>query len=73
MTRRSPLPQTPHHVSIYDEDWEFIQTWYGSGAPAGRRLGASAAIREIVNTKVRQLRQLQIAGMDEEKNSPTLQ
>ena len=43
MSRRSPIPQRPHHILVYDEDWEFLLT-YMKG-----KMGPSEAIRQITH------------------------
>lgn len=50
MSKKSRLPQSPHHVLIYDEDWEYLETRFG---PTGfRPVGVSAVIRGLVHNKV---------------------
>ncbi len=54
MSRKSVLPQSPHHVMIFDEDWEFIREHYGPGSQSG--LGISPTIQNIIHAYVRRLR-----------------
>jgi hypothetical protein len=50
MPRRSRLPHSPHHLSIYDEDWEFLLELFGPNGVTPT--GVSEVIREIVHRKV---------------------
>lgn len=63
MPRQSPLPQSSHHILLYDEDWEWLQRYYGVNNHPNR-LGASAAIREIVHDKIKERRALQEIAVD---------
>lgn len=56
MPRTPPLPVTKRHVAIYDEDWDFLDTHYGRYSAS--QLGISAAIREIVHRRVRELQEV---------------
>lgn len=62
MPRKSLLPQSSHHVMIFDEDWEFLQQLYG---PRGLKpLGVSQVIQTIVHRKVNELRARYHAELD---------
>lgn len=55
MSKKSRLPQRPHHILIYDEDMEYLETRFG---PTGiKPVGVSAVIRALVHQKVLQLRE----------------
>lgn len=51
MSKKSTLPQSRHHILVYDEDWEFLQQNYGPGSAAAA-VGVSGAIRAIVHQRV---------------------
>jgi hypothetical protein len=54
MTRRSERPHTPRHINIFDDDWEFLLTFYGPGSAS--RMGASNAVRTIISHHVARIR-----------------
>lgn len=54
MSKRSLLPQSPHHVLIYDEDWEFLTQAYGKNG--AKPIGVSPAIRQMVHAFCKRLR-----------------
>lgn len=57
MSRKSTIPQTPRHVLIFDEDWEFLKRYFG---PQGiRPIGVSPAIRAMIHKMVTNIRQRQ--------------
>jgi hypothetical protein len=62
VSRKSPLPQSPHHVLVFDEDWEFLLRNYGPDSPS--KMGVGPAIRQIVHAKVLQLRAQIVARQD---------
>lgn len=62
MTKKTELPQSRHHVLIFDEDWAFLNENYG--AQALKPIGVSAAIRKIIHAKVLGLRQRFIEQLD---------
>jgi hypothetical protein len=55
MSRKGKLPQSPHHLLIYDEDWDFLSELFGKNS--SRPIGVSYVIREIVHQKVLARRQ----------------
>lgn len=65
MSRKSELPKSRHHIMLYDEDWEFLETNYGKSS--GTPVGASAAISAIVHAKVRQLRAAAAAAWEQQQ------
>jgi hypothetical protein len=50
MSRKGKLPQSPHHLLIYDEDWDFLSELFGKNS--SRPVGVSYVIREIVHQTV---------------------
>lgn len=63
MTRRLPLSQSRRHVLIFDEDWEFLNTWFGNSSSV--KTGVGPAIRAIVHQRIEYLRAKQAASLDE--------
>jgi hypothetical protein len=55
MPRKVRLPQSPHHVMIYDEDWVYLEGLFGrhNGPQA---VGTSAAIRRMVHSWCQRMR-----------------
>lgn len=51
MSKKSPLPQSRHHILVYDEDWDWLDRHYGPGS-ASSQVGISGAIRAIVHQRV---------------------
>jgi hypothetical protein len=50
MSRKAKFPQSPKHVLIYDEDWEYLETRFGL---AGLKpVGVSNVIRALVHQRV---------------------
>lgn len=47
MTRKSLLPQTRHHIQVYDEDWLWLVAAYGDNSES--RLGPGPAVRQLVH------------------------
>lgn len=54
MSKRSTIPQSRHHVSIFDEDWDWLQRAFGPGSQS--ELGVGRAIRTVVHSYVKRLR-----------------
>jgi hypothetical protein len=57
MVKKTDRPTTPRHVLIYDEDWEFLERYFGAGAPRHRRVGCGHVCREYIHQGVMELRQ----------------
>lgn len=55
MSKRAELPQSRHHVLIFDEDWSFLEANFGRQSL--NRIGAGVAIRKLVHSHVKGLRQ----------------
>lgn len=51
MSKKSRLPQSRHHILVYDEDWEFLMQNYGPGSH-NSQLGVSGAIRAVIHQRV---------------------
>lgn len=51
MSRKAILPQSRHHVLIFDEDWDWLTQNYGPGS-YGSQIGISGAIRAIIHQRV---------------------
>jgi hypothetical protein len=50
MSKKAKLPQTPRHVLIFDEDWEYLETRFG---PAGLKpVGVSNVIRALIHQRI---------------------
>lgn len=54
MSKKSLLPQSPRHILVYDEDWQYLLDEYGPYSAS--KLGVSPAIRSIVHYYVKRLR-----------------
>lgn len=65
MTRRAEKPQTPRHIPILDEDWEWLDKAYGPTSE--RRIGAGPAIRKLVHTFVEAQKAKVSAILDRQK------
>jgi hypothetical protein len=65
MPRRAPLPQSRHHIYIYDEDWEFLLEMYGP--QSSNPVGLSAIIRNVVHQRVLGLKAAQEEKIDERR------
>ena len=68
MPRKPELPHSRRHVSLYDEDWEFLTTHFGNDS--GNRLGVSASIRALVHQYVTRLRAKAVELLDETPRPP---
>lgn len=55
MSKKAELPQSRHHVLIFDEDWTFLEANFG--IHSANRIGAGVAIRKLVHSHVKGLRQ----------------
>jgi hypothetical protein len=57
MTKKTERPAHPRHVLIYDDDWEFLERYFGLGAPRHRRVGCGYMCREYIHQGVEALKQ----------------
>lgn len=55
MPKRSALPQSRHHLMLFDEDWEYLSSRYGASGVTSH-VGVGEVIRALVHKAVRQLR-----------------
>lgn len=62
MSRKVHLPQSRHHILVYDEDWEFLTENYGPLSPS--QAGVSAIIRLIIHQRVEGLKAKATAEFD---------
>lgn len=69
MSKQSPLPQSRHHVLIFDEDWNWLDDNYGPNSPS--RMGVGVAIRKIVHYHVKQIRQKAQEAADAREQVPS--
>jgi hypothetical protein len=46
MAKKSELPQSPHHLYVWDEDWEYLISRFGQGGV--NPVGVSDVIRRLV-------------------------
>jgi len=66
MVKKTDRPTTPRHILTYDEDWEFLERYFGAGAPRHRRVGCSHVCREYIHEGVMALRRrIAIAELEE--------
>lgn len=65
MSKRARLPQSRHHIIIFDEDWEWLNATYGQGTES--TLGVSNAIREIVHATILRIKDKANAIIDERR------
>ena len=60
MSRKARLPQSPRHVLIYNEDWEYLETRFG---PQGiKPVGVSNVVRALIHQKVTTWREAENAA-----------
>lgn len=68
MTRRARLPHSPHHISIYNEDWDFLMEMFG---PNGLHpMGVTEIIREAIHRQVGNYRAKYRKGLDASQVAP---
>lgn len=72
MPRKARLPQSPRHILVYDEDWEWLGALVG---PNGlhRHMTVSQVIREIIHKKVAQMRQQMVDRADSARDMKDVQ
>lgn len=62
MSKKSILPQSRHHVMVYDEDWEFLLTYCRDRAE--ENLGPGTVVRELIHRRVMGLREKMNQAVD---------
>jgi len=50
MSKKTRLPSRPRHIRVYDEDWDFLENYYGRNS--SQPIGTTKAIRGIVHAFV---------------------
>jgi hypothetical protein len=50
LSKKTTLPQSRHHILVFDEDWDFLVQNYGPGSANG--LGVSTVIRALIHQRV---------------------
>ena len=55
MSKKSTIPQERHHLMIYQEDWEFLESYCRDRA--GENLSPGVVIREMVHKRIMALRE----------------
>ena len=63
MSKKARLPQSRRHIFVYDEDWDFIERWYGISSP--HPIGVGRALREIIHQRVEFLKAKQAEKIDQ--------
>lgn len=64
MSKKSIMPQSPRHIMVYDEDWEFLQMAYGKDSPS--KLGISSAIQAIIHKRVMEVKARYYSRLDQQ-------
>jgi hypothetical protein len=54
MSKKTRLPSRPRHIRVYDEDWDFLDNYYGRNS--SKPIGTTKAIRGIVHAFVTRMR-----------------
>lgn len=55
MSRKNEKPSIRRHVLVYNDDWAFLEAYYGK-ANGASGIGTGAAVRQIINTYVMRLK-----------------
>lgn len=55
MSKKSTLPQSRHHVMVYDEDWTFLLEYCRDRAE--ENLGPGTVVRELIHRRVMAVRE----------------
>lgn len=55
MSKKSILPQRRRHVMMYDEDWDFLLSYYEQD-PQGRP-SPGVAVKEVIHKRVMAMRE----------------
>lgn len=62
MSRKIERPAVARHIHIFQEDWEFLEQFFGRGT--ANPIGPSKAIRNIVHKHVGAIRARQLEAID---------
>jgi len=54
MVRKAELPQSRHHIMVFDEDWEFLSQVFGQGS--SKPIGPGNAIKTLIHGYVLKIR-----------------
>lgn len=65
MVRPVIKPQSPHHIYIFDEDWQWIEEHYGPKSES--KIGISQFIRSLVHKFVSNMRDREVTEIDRKK------
>lgn len=68
MPKKIHLPSTPRHVVFFDEDWDYLESRFGSRGI--RPIGISTVIRAIIHSKVLSLKAAEINRQDTIRATP---
>ena len=73
MTKKSDRPTTPRHILIYEDNWNFLERYFGASAPRNRRFGTGFMCRKLIDEGVKAMRlrmqqQLMLEDEDEEES-----
>lgn len=66
MTKKSDRPTTARHILIYDDNWEFLERYFGAGAPRNRRYGTGYMCRRLIDEGVKAMRKRMQSHLEEE-------
>jgi hypothetical protein len=64
MTKKALLPQSRHHVMIYDEDWKWLERHYGPGSQH-EKVGISGAVKTLVHRFVTRSKDQALQRLDQ--------
>lgn len=63
MSKKSAVPQSRHHLMIYDEVWQWFEKNFGPGS-ANAGVGISKAINHVLNQRVLAMKAKEAGEMD---------
>lgn len=66
MSRKTDRPTTPRHILIYNDNWDFLQRYFGDGAPPNRRFGAGFMCRKLIDKAIREMQDQMKMSMEKE-------
>lgn len=62
MSKKLEAPQSRRHIWVFDEDWEFLERYFGKASE--NRTGVGPTIRRIIQIYVGNLRALEQKRID---------